>query len=743
MRIPFLAFAVLSLCCVPVCGAPVRIELIEAQKLSGPPASLEVRVWKSGAPIETAEKRSSSWGQSLQLDLEPGAWSITAAAPKIWIPTVSLVVSKSTSTARIPVYPAARMHGQLKIPAGQKLPATLQVALKAAPANHGGDALDTLCPVTEQGRFSCDVPAGTYDLRLRAEGYISQFRWSSRLSAETPTDWGTIDLQPGASITGWVEAEGGNPLSPDCKVILAPFGSDVTAETVRRDGTIANLSAKVNERGFFHFDGMAPGKYTVTASQPGFASADATVQVLAGREADLIQPLVMTLPLEVEISIDPILDPSGQPWRIQLYKLTPGFRQMKDLGQREVPPVGLLRWPGLSKGTYAVSVLRPNGTPWHREEVTLENDGTPIAIRVDIIELEGHVTLGGEPVVAAVVFGGARGASRQRFDSDEKGEFSGPLPHAGDWSVEVRAAKPAIEVFLPKVAVEPLKGERQAYVEIELPNTRLRGRVVDDKRQPIPTAFIDVTPTEDPGNRGVQKVVGSKGEFEIFGLPEGMAVVEASSREGKSEQLYVRLEEDADPPDVELVIRKLRRIDGRVLSPGGAVPGASLMIGPAQQDVTVMQTRFTGPEGEFWTEIPEDTREIFYWLSAPGFAFRFGRMRLPDPGQQLVFQVNQTGGTLEFDLRVPTSNDEILVLAHEGGYLPGASIERWGSLHGGARKVSNRLLWAGMETGRYSLCRSSSRTFASLKARGFAGPECMTGELDPGGSVTLSVEPTN
>jgi Carboxypeptidase regulatory-like domain len=743
VRIPFLAFAAFWLCGpVPVLAAPVRIDFTEASKLSQPPLSLEVRIWKNGAPVETAERRSSPWGQPLQLDLEAGAWSITAAAPKTWSPTVNLVVSKSASTVRIPVYPAARMQGQLKVPAGQTLPSTLQVALKAAPAGGGGDALNALCPVIEQGRFACDVPAGTFDLRLRTEGYISQFRWGIRLSPEAPLSWGTIELQPGASVTGWVEAEGGKPLSPECRVTLASFGADVTAETVRRDGAIATLSAPVNERGFFHFDGMAPGKYTVTASQPGFAPADATVQVLAGREADLIQPLVMTPPLEVEISVDPIVDPSGQAWRLQLYKLTPGFRQMKDLGQREVPPAGLLRWPGLSKGMYALSVLRSDGVPWHREEVTLENDGTPIAIRVDIIQLEGRLTLGGEPVMAALVFGGARGASRQRFDSDEKGEFSGPLPHAGEWPVEVRGTTPAIEVFLPKVAVEPLKGERRAHVEIELPNTRLRGRVVDDKRRPVPAAFIDVTPVQDPGNRGVQKLVGSGGEFEIFGLPEGMAVVEASSREGTSEQLYVRLEEDTDPPDVELVIRKLRRIDGRVLSPGGAVPGASLMIGPVQQEVMALPTRFTGPEGEFRTEVPENTREIFYWLSAPGFAFRFGRMRLPDPSQELVLQVNQAGGALNLDLSAP-ADDELLVLAHGGGFLPGLMIERWGSIHGSARKMSDRLLWTGMEPGLYSLCRSSSRTFPSLKARGFTGPECVAGELDPGGSLTLSAARAN
>lgn len=664
-----------------------------------------------------------------------------AEAPKTWFPAMNLVVSKTGSAIKIPTYQAARMQGQLKAPPGQVLPAALQLALKSAAAGRGGDNLTVVCPVVDQGQFSCDGPAGTFDMRLRVEGYISQFRWGAGLSSEAPMNWGTIELQPGASVTGWVEAEGGKPLSSECRVTLAPFGADVTAEVVRRDGAIASLSTPVNERGFFHFDGMAPGKYTVTASQPGFSQADATVQVLAGREADLIQPLVMTLPLEAEISIDPVVDPSGQPWRIQLYKMIPGFRQMKDLGQKEVPPVGLLRWPGLAKGAYAISVLSPNGAPWHREEVTLENDGTPVAIRLGIIQLEGRITLGGEPVAAAVVFGGARGISRQRFDSDEKGEFSGSLPRPGDWPVEIRAASPAIEVFLPKVAVEPLKGERRAHVDIELPNTRLRGRVVDEKRRPVSSAFLDVSPLEDPGNRGIQKVVGEGGEFEILGLPKGMAVVEATSNEGKSEQLYVRLEEDADSPDVELVVRKLRRIDGHVLSSGGAVPGASLMIGPAQQGVMSMPNRFSGPEGEFWVEVPESTREIFYWLSAPGFAFRFGRMKLPDPGQDLVFRVDQSGGSLDLDLRAPGSGEEFLVLSHQGGYLPGPGVERWGEIHGGGRKTGDRLLWSGLEPGLYTLCRTSSKSFASLQARGFAGPECVAGELEPAGNLTLSVVP--
>ncbi len=653
-----------------------------------------------------------------------------------------LTGAASALPTRVPVVPVALIQGRLTLPEGQALPGSLQAALKAVPAGRVAEALTVGCSVRE-GRFACPAPAGRFDIRLRAEGCVSHFRWDVDLPAWKPLDWGTVELAPGASIAGWVEAEGGRPLGPDCRVTAVPFGAEITAPSAGRAGAVASLSAPVNERGFFHLDGVAPGRYSVTAAQSGFAPADATVQVLAGREADLIQPLILSLPLEVEISVTPPLDPTGDTWTLQLSRRAPGFKQVKELGRRSVPPAGLLRWPGLSRGTYLVSVIRPDGTPWHREEIAVDGDGAPVALRLDLVEVEGTVTLGGEPVGAALMFGGTFGDSRQRFDADEAGEFSGLLPRAGDWPVEVKAAEPDIEVFLPRVEVRPLKGETRARVEIALPDTRLRGRVVDERRRPVSTALLDVTPSGDPGNRGMQKLVGPDGEFEIRGLPEGLAVIEATGREGKSDQMSVLLKEGTDPQVLELVIRKLRRVDGRVLAPSGAVPGATLLFGPAQQEVPAMHFRFTGPEGEFWLEVPEGTREVVYWVSAPGFAFRFGRMPLPAPGQPLTVRVDQQGGTLDLDLSPPGSDPSagFFVLAHQGGVVSGPWIDNWGTIHGGARRAADRLTWDGMEPGLYSLCRASTATFPALQATGFQGASCVAGVLEPAGDLTLSIPP--
>ncbi len=63
------------------------------------------------------------------------------------------------------------------------------------------------CPVNADGSWTCDLPAGTLDLRLKSRGYMAQYRWNANLPAGGESDLGAFTLKQGASVVGRVEID--------------------------------------------------------------------------------------------------------------------------------------------------------------------------------------------------------------------------------------------------------------------------------------------------------------------------------------------------------------------------------------------------------------------------------------------------------------------------------------------------------------------------------------------------------
>ena len=92
------------------------------------------------------------------------------------------------------------------------------------------------------------------------------------LTSQAVTDFGSLALQRGASVAGWVETEDSTPLGESCVAKLTPQPSPsqdaVSGLQVRRMSEAAEISA----RGFFHFRDLKPAP-TSEADSSRFTTA--------------------------------------------------------------------------------------------------------------------------------------------------------------------------------------------------------------------------------------------------------------------------------------------------------------------------------------------------------------------------------------------------------------------------------------------------------------------------------------
>lgn len=120
----------------------------------------------------------------------------------------------------------------------------------------------------EDGRFSFDnLAAGKYTLTARHRGYLTQVldeheALSSSVAVGPNLDSGHIvfRLPPECKISGTVLDEAGEPVR-DAQVLL--FRSGVSDGM---DGTREHRQTPTDDRGFYHFDHLAPGRYVLAVS---------------------------------------------------------------------------------------------------------------------------------------------------------------------------------------------------------------------------------------------------------------------------------------------------------------------------------------------------------------------------------------------------------------------------------------------------------------------------------------------
>jgi Carboxypeptidase regulatory-like domain len=407
---------------------------------------------------------------------------------------------------------------------------------------------------------------------------------------------------------------------------------------------------------------------------------------------------------------------------------------------------------GLDPGPYLLRVHGSYASVWKHEEIEVQPEAAPYRIRLPAVRVQGEVAIGGEPLRALLWFGGRHGAVKVAARSEEDGRFEVTLPEREEpWRVDVVNEPLGIRGLVPSLPVRKSAGQSVARVAIDLPDTAVRGEVVDESGRPVPGARVRAG-APALGELLSTKASQPEGRFELRALEPGEWILDAA--EGRfdtgtsSESLTLQLaSRDQQAEGVRLVLRKRIKLSGLVVGPTGqGVPGASVLgfIEQGDRDLVLFAPQATTDVGgQFTLGLPADTEGMVLTVFPPGFAVTQVRIdaRRAEP---LVLPVHPAGGTVvvrfaEDPESVPSVRHRIRLSREH--LLPGTAIlEDWTRLNGHPAGQPGRLVVPMLEPGRYTACVDPAPSvLRSGRLPAGAGGRCASGELGPYGEIELAL----
>jgi hypothetical protein len=734
-KLIFGALTLLLLGGAPASGKALFVETVWAGG-GGAPRDLEIKVEDPATKSEVFRGLATVPGK-LRLELPPGDYAVSAIGAGLWAGEVplrlepeGLAAEKNADHVALRIWPAAAIRGVLQVPAGKKIE---KLVLEFSPAPLSSPALakekqvelprGKVACALELPAFTCQAPIGLFDLRLRSKGFASLFSWGRAVSSKG-LDLGRLKLQPGGSIVGALVAAGSRELPAGVKVqaMLQPPGPD--GETGPR-AALQTFDATLERGGLFHADGLGPGHYWLVASAPGFAPAQVGVQLPGAVEAELRDPLELSPPLTMTVLVEPAVDSDGQTWTLELSALDRYRQSKKVLDRLALPPGGFADFENLAPGAYTLRLLRQGRQPLLTKVVELAADGPPVILRIDSVQVEGRIELGSKPVAARIVFGGRNTGRKVETESDEDGRYQVELPEAGPWRVDVEASEPRINRRFRAVEVPKPRGSSPVTVDLHLPATELRGRVVDEKGSPVPRSMVYATPWEEGAPSPVFEEVSADGLFKLVGLPEGLVQVSAEAPgDLHAGPQSVELNEDLEPAPLELVLRAKLKVTGTIVGLGQPLPGARVIVAPTVGHPSALEVvpLLTGADGTFTAELPAGTREVDITAAAVGWTLK--AERFPAAAGVRV-ELEPRGGRLELrGLGKETFSGWLL--RRRASLVYPSVVREWSAI-APSMPEEGSLTLDGVAPGAYALCRLTI-------------PEaCVEGQLFPGGQLALDL----
>jgi hypothetical protein len=658
--------------------------------------------------------------------LPAGVVYVRVISDSLWSGMRAYNVQRDGEMLTLPVYAAGVITGTAKPDDGTRA----LHGVTAIFAAHDGRApwaasTTTPCDVSAL-RWSCTVPADTLDVRLRVPGFVSAYFLSAHVERGSRKDVGDIELRRGSSVVGRVIVDDAPRAReglrrPAVTIEPAPGASG-------RNPRMRGDSVPADERGFFHFDDVALGLYQVAVSLPGYALSRASVQVVEGRESELLAPLRLERAKTLQLYMDPSRDSHGNVWLVKV--LTPRTESFWDtVTQSAANNHGEWAWHG-PRGDYRLEVRAADGRLWKTASVTLDREPTVVNIHVTPQQLHGRVYLGDRPLSASLAFGGRGGPEAE---SSADGTFTADAPSSpdGTWHVLVNSEEAGVHREVVAHAAD------DGTLEIHLPATRIAGVVSDQEGNGVAGAVVTVTSdaTAAPSWSQVHSAPG--GVFEVAGLDAREYSVSAEAAAGQSDVVTATLSERDSEKRIELVLRPHRLLHGTVTSAAGPVGGAEIYIVPLQGYAT-NRLRYTTQAGEFNAVLPPATESFDVSVSAPGFARTFLRTRYR-PDSTLNLQVHQQGGLLTVDIprtyRSPSTYWTYLVRGEARVML--GTLQRWG-VEQTAAPDRAILDVPQIEPGEYRLCAVPA---GGVENAGPLDPKhCVSGLLAPYGRLVLRLD---
>jgi hypothetical protein len=729
MHLPALILAAVAL--VTPAGPPSQPPVTVAIRVDPRPADAfrdstePVKLTLTARPVDASGRFGEAvtlppckLGADCSFTVTPGAWILSIEGEDVYVPVKTINASESTAATVLFAYRTAPLVGTLEPrPASdvKQLTAGFHRDETSAQPALGGDVF---CPITPEGQWRCNIPTGIVDLHLHVPGFISFYSWDTKIEAGKTAQMGTIALRQGASLVGYVDVARGvaSAKITDALVQLSPVSAPAATTPI-----IVHPNAK----GFFHFDAVPPGQYSLAAKHPQLTSLPITVRIIERREADLREHLVLQPKRTIELSLNPPLDPTLKPWRVELdANIDAGHRSV--VTESAASPSGLWTVKDVRAGSYSFVVKDSTGSAFVRREIDVNGGDVKLDAQLPIAPLRGTVRLGDKPIAAKLTFTNEH-VPGVTVSSDDDGTFHGFLPIADDstWTVSIRSDVFFVNRELRNVKLH--KNDTGADVDLQVLATHLSGFVVDEEGKPVGRGIVTITTTADD-QPFTQADVHQTGEFILNGLPPGRYQLRVDTYDTQeSDTVPVQMAADESPQPLRIVVRPQRDIQGLLYADTGPVVGAKVWAIPTDAQRLFYFPRTTDANGRFTFRLPGGGRECDFLIDAPGFPARIFHTRVEGP--RFAIHIDQKGGELKVKAPAPKPDVPDLqpYLVHDGAAIQAFMLAR--------PDASGNVSYA-LEPGQWLFCTSRPDGVPALRAGQSAG-RCVSTLVPPFGSTQI------
>jgi Carboxypeptidase regulatory-like domain len=555
---------------------------------ASPDERLRVSEWRDGRFTELQpELESVAGGVLVKARVRCAAKTMLVVESKTNIGSVAL--DKCDETQRLSLAPRATLIAQVTAPRGGAVPAGGVLRVSGCSTEPATAAIPF---ALRASHVEAATIAGCREAALHMSGFVPLKLQGASTDAGATRNLGTLTLVRGAAVA--LRVRSARDAEPQAGVrVTAVRAGDLAA--ARRDldlDRIALATATTDAAGWTRMANL-PEEHVVFVLQ---APARAYPQVsepyeLEGGQETLMDDLLLEVPSSVfvTVSLPDALESAVELDGVELY--ASGHSHWPAL----VPLRGLLSPTGavvedVPPGTWRVHATGrlKNGFVIRAAETTVEVlPGVDANVTLNITDrlYRGRVTRGGEPVSGVLNLkpeerGGGRRAAVAPVAAD--GTFQVLLEGDGLYSVRFQEYSTGGGVMLDRwIAFE--NPEKQ--IEIELPEGRITGRVVDSTGAPVANVLVGGTQQMTTPTGSIFTRNTADGRFVLESVAAGNWELVAESDAGRSEALVVGFEE-GQLDGVTLLLEPISTIRVRATDvTGGPVPG------------TFIAAAFPGPRG--------------------------------------------------------------------------------------------------------------------------------------------------
>lgn len=349
----------------------------------------------------------------------------------------------------------------------------------------------------------------------------------------------------------------------------------------------------------------------------------------------------------------------------------------------------------------------------------LEPGLNTLHVDVGMVEVEGSVSAGRHPVAATLWFGGRHGEEAVALDTDRQGRFHGFLPREGRWRIDVSPHNvEGFQVLGEREVSAPGDGS-PAEVRIELPDTRVAGSVLDDRKNPVPGASVEIL-NLDELRIEARATTDEKGRFELLGLQAGSYSLEAVDPPRRSAAVPWDLQPGVEPIPIELVLTHPLELSGLVTSSSGPIPGARILVFPQVASLGGVDVSMatSGIDGRFRVRLPRRSlaaKALLTSATLPATLRLIEREALD--AESVWLEMPAEGGTLHIlSDSVPRSASPFL-LFQDGVGISLEAFEKFVPNHFESRGEEGSVLtFPSLAPGNYRLCSVGSGSSGEGKA---------------------------